>query len=267
MISLNLKSTLKVLLLLLTLGLMTNHSAFAADPTLDPPLETTEEAAINEQHKQLLWTGNFAELDKEMNHIQSEYEKGNISDIKLRNLSYAFYDKNPALEGLFSEWVEAYPKSYVARVARGIYLRRMGRAVRGTRYTSETKQHDLNMMKIYMDAAMSDLTESLKLTEKPLLSLFNLLNIANSTGDREMAEVMAATANKIDPKNFIIRYKYMFMLQTRWSGSLEEMEEYRKEIEKVNYPPELLKIFDDLIWEEKNWLAEQEIEGFSKGIK
>lgn len=247
----------KLTLHILLFWMLTGHPVLAADPTIDPPPETTEETAINKMHNTFLREGNYAQLDKEMNQIQHEYEEGLRNDINLLHLSYAFYDTDPALETKFNEWIEMYPQSYAARTARGIYLRRIARTARGTAYVHETPKKQIDTMQYYLDLAMEDLQQSLLLSKKPLLTHYNILCIARLLGQRLLGNETLKVACKIDPKNFIIRYKYMGMLQTRWGGSLQEMQLFRKEINEVGFPNDQLQLFDDLISNDKNWLAEQ----------
>jgi len=234
------------------------RSVLAVDPTIDPPPETAEEAETNKLHNTLLREGNYEQLDREMNQIQFEYEQGIRDDISLLHLSYAFYDNDAGLEAKFNDWVTAYPQSYSARVARGIFLRRIARTARGTAYISETQEQQLTTMEIYLERAMDDLQESFSLTKKPLLTHYNILCVARLLGERELGDNTLKVANEIDPKNFIARYKYMGMLQTRWGGSLQEMQEFRQEVEKVGFSSDLVQLFDDLISDEIVWLANLE---------
>ena len=245
------------IVLLCTLGAVAASPVLAADPTIDPPPETPQETAINAAHNALLREGRYEQLDKEMTQIQSEYERGIRDDISLLHLSYAFYDTDPGLEAKFTAWIAAYPQSYAARQAQGIYFRRIARKVRGISYSNQTQPQQLADMSAYLDRAMESYRLSLPLTAKPVLTYYNMLCVARLVGDRQLGKKMLDAACQIDPKNFIVRYKYMTMLETRWGGSLQDMQRFRTEVQQAGLPHEQISYFDQLISEETAWLAEQ----------
>ena len=85
------------------------------------------------QHESLnlLRQSRYVELDAKMNGIQRSYEAGTITDERLLHEFRAFYDTDPALADRYDAWVEKMPRSYSALLARGIYLRFLGKEARG----------------------------------------------------------------------------------------------------------------------------------------
>jgi hypothetical protein len=69
----------------------------------------------------LLRSDRFQELDDQFSRIQRGYEQGSVTEEHLADEFRAFYDTDPDLEKKYNSWIEQLPRSYVARLARGIY--------------------------------------------------------------------------------------------------------------------------------------------------
>jgi hypothetical protein len=228
-----------------------------ADQALDPPPETQAEITFNQQTDALLRSGRYADLDKLMNQVQRDFEEGRRDDITLMHLFRGFYDTDPTLEEKFNAWIAAYPQSYAAMEARGIYYRRIAYLARGDKYVNQTPDQQLVIMNVYLKRAMESHVAALKLTSKPILSYFDILSVAKLVGGQQVADQMLAQANQVDPQNFIVRYKYLVMLETRWGGGLQKMQQFRADAQKSGMPIEQLRYFDDCISEEIAWLAQR----------
>jgi len=240
----------------LALGLFTISSA-GADPLQDPPPLTSQEVMSNAEHINMLRKGQYVELDREMNQIQRDYEEGRRDDINLSHLFRAFYDTDPALDVKYEAWIAAFPHSYAAYEAQGIYYRRYGYQIRGSNYAGKTAPQKFEEMQLYLNRAMDKHKHAMSLTAKPMLTYYNVLSIAKLSGSRPTAKKMMELAIQADPKNYIVRFKYMLMLETRWGGSLNEMKQFRAEAKRAGLPDKQLQYFDELISDEMKWLALQ----------
>jgi len=225
-----------------------------ADSFFDPPPLTAEETALNTRHLAQLRAGQYADLDRDMNQIQRDFEGGKRSDINLLHLFRAFYDTDPRLEEKYKSWISAYPKSYAAREARGIYYRRVGYERRGSSYVGETSDRQLTEMESYLHASKADHQAAMALTTKPLLTCYDVMSNAKLLGDQQLAVEMLKTSIRIMPKNFIVRYKYMLMFETRWGGSLDAMKQFRQDAKAAGLPSDQMTYFDHLIADEVEWL-------------
>ncbi|MHB8813126.1 MAG: DUF4034 domain-containing protein [Steroidobacteraceae bacterium] len=97
---------------------------------------------------------------------------------------------------------------------------------RGDLYLTETKQRQLAGMERYLVLAQHDLQASLKMTAKPYLSALYLLNVAILDGTPESRRHWLELGDAIDPRNSLVRLRYMFSLRPRWGGSYGEMEAF-----------------------------------------
>jgi tetratricopeptide (TPR) repeat protein len=193
----------------------------------------------------LLRGGQYVELDARMSGIQRAYERGAISEAELRDDFYAFRDADPALAASFDAWVQRFPHSYVAHLARGYYYKRVAWTVGPDEFGVSPSQASKEASK----RAVTDLQVSATLTRKPLLTFYHLLD-STAPVDRRMARSALDRAIQVDPATFIVRDKYMDSLRVRNGGSLDAMraflEECRTSKLSVNHVQDLQsKLFEE----------------------
>ena len=174
----------------------------------------------------MLKASEFEKLESATKRIQSKFEKGTLTDIELRNIYRQFYDLNNETLNNIQEWKRKFPSSYAAYLIRGVYFKRKGFDARGGNYITETPRENLEKMREYHDVARAELTTSLKLTKKPFLSVFHLLEISQSEGDEKTSLELLEFANIMLPGNTLARNRYMRSLEPRWGGSNEQMKEF-----------------------------------------
>jgi Domain of unknown function (DUF4034) len=187
----------------------------------------------------LAWlkAGNYATLDEYYSHQQQDYEAGRISDERLYASFRELYEDSLGNERFYDRWVQAYPNSYAALLARGAYLYRMAWAVRGEKYLTQTSAEQIAAMRNWLSRARPDLLASLKLANKPYLSTLYLLNVAMLQGSADERRRWYEQGMAIDPANALIRYRYMFSLRPRWGGSYRQMEDFLARTEAQQVPP------------------------------
>jgi len=239
--------------ILVSLSMPTAVSAHAQD---DPP-NTPEEMASQEESLTLLRQARYVELDAKMNGIQRSYELGKITDERLLHEFRAFYDTDPALANRYNAWVEKMPRSYSALLARGIYLRYVGKEARGSAYIDDTPRQQIELMSAYLAKAMRDYNTSLTLTKKPLLTYHSIIAVTMFEpvmGDDGLARRMLNESIRVDPRNFVVRYKYFASLQTRWGGSLEQMLDFEKQARAAGLSDAQLRYFASMLVAERRWV-------------
>lgn len=150
------------------------------EPILSNNIEDEERLLI------LLKTRDFVALESAIMQIQAKFEAGSLSEIELRNTYRLFLNIDEQDLAKIEEWEKANPSSYAAHVIRGVYFKRKGFDVRGGKVISQTPQENLDKMQQYHEIAITELRRSLKLTQKPFLSMFHLLDIAKFAGNREV---------------------------------------------------------------------------------
>jgi hypothetical protein len=209
------------------------------------------ESADRAQPVGWLKAGNFAALDEYYSRQQQAYEAGRISDERLyasfRKLCEDSLDSGPS----YDRWVQAFPNSYAAVLARGVNFYRMAWAARGVNDLADTPAQQIEGMRNWLARARPELLASLKLTRKPYLSTLYLLDTAMLQGSSEERRRWFEEGMAIDPSNTHVRYRYMFSLRPRWGGSYQQMEDFLAQQRAQQAPPALLARLAMLIHADK----------------
>jgi hypothetical protein len=206
-----------------------------------PPKD--RQAVIN-----LLRTAQFTRLNQLYEDLQKQYEDGVINDRDLTLQYQAFYDTSPENEILLNQWVEKGPKSYPARLARGIYYASIGEQRRGSDYIQNTPTGKILDLHRYLDLSNRDVADSLPLTKKPIVSILQRLKSSKHRDGKQANRLLLDYANRIDPNNYGVRRQYMISLTPRWGGSYDEMWAFLNECQDQHLPIEYLKVLEARIY-------------------
>jgi len=204
-----------------------------------------------EETRALLDSNQFAELDRRFSALQRSYRDGFITDEDLRTAFRVFYPTDAVLEQKYTAWVAQYPKSYVARLARGIYYKKVGAAKRGSDSIGNTTEEQVRGMEAAFTKASEDLSASLNLDDKPLLTYAQEMDIASYLGHDERIPEILEAAIKVDPANIIVREKYMGTLEPRWGGSVEAMHAFLEESKQAGLSAARLHSLEGIIFEDQ----------------
>jgi len=204
----------------------------------------------------LLKQKNYRELDKRLANVQKAFDQGLLSDEQLLDTFRAFYDTDPLLEANYNEWIEKYPVSYPARLARGIYYKYVGIWKRGEDWIRNVKPEQLREMRSYFEKAMQDLQASVELEKKPILSYQHMMGIGTYLGMPEMNRKLLDDTIRVHPKNFVVRRRYMYALQARWGGGAQEMAAFLDECRKAKLPESQLNQLELAVIADSAWTKE-----------
>jgi hypothetical protein len=211
----------------------------------------------NEQVVQWLRSDNFAPLQDYFGSLQHEYSEGKIPEDTVRDAFRAFYDISPDLESHYDLWIQKYPKSYVAYLARAIYNKKVGGEARGDRFIKDTTDAQILQMREAYSKARRDLNVSCSLDSRPLLSYGHAIDIAMSIGPVGSTRQLLDSGLKLDSHSLILRSKFMVSLETRWGGSLGEMVDFLEESRRAGLSAVAMKELETLVEQERDWLQVQ----------
>lgn len=171
----------------------------------------------------------YADLEKDYASLLSAYLAGRASEDDLAP-KFAAPAGTPGLESRLDGWVKAYPASYSARLARGLYRISAAWRLRGDNFADKTTDNQLKGFTEGLDQAAADLNASLKLYAKPVWSYTALIQISRGLGgNRDDARQLLDKAVKIDPQAYGPRLEYQIMLTPKWGGSVDLMEGFARE--------------------------------------
>ena len=198
--------------------------------------------------RRLLEERKFNELEQMFEHYQREYEAGRLDDWTLLNRYHAFYSISPETGTLLSEWIAQQPKSYHARLARGIHYRKVGEDRRGVKFVADTPPENLEELHRNLAVARKDLEASLPLTRKPIVSVVHLMNVTMHREGGRANRKWLDEAIRIDPNNFAARRRFMYTLEPRWGGSYPEMWAFLEECRKQKLKDSHLRTYESIIY-------------------
>jgi len=225
--------------MLMVLVVVVGFSTSRAAGLSDTPAAATVEASET-QPLQWLKAGDYEALEQYYSQRLRDYEAGNASDEDLYASFRKLYEDAWDNEGNFDRWVQAYPASYSAVLARGTFLYRRAWSVRGDKYLNETTREQVNSMSNYLARARAALFESLKMSPKPYLSTLYLLNVDILEGSAAQRRHWYELGTAMDPNNSLLHLRYMWSLRPRWGGSYREMEAFLHQCEEQHLKPTLL---------------------------
>jgi tetratricopeptide (TPR) repeat protein len=161
-----------------------------------------------------------------------------------------FYDLDEQDLVKLEAWKNAIPGSYAAHLIRGVHFKRKAGEARGQEYISQTPPDKIQRLRQFREIAFTELTHSLDLAEKPFLSVFQLLEISKSRGDKELSRGLVIAANKMLPSNTLARGRYMLALTPRWGGSYEVMKQFIAESKKEEVSPTGLNQLEAIMYDD-----------------
>lgn len=224
---------------------------------LSAPVSTTSASAAPPNASVLLRNENFRELDRYYSFVQHEFRDDKISAKVVRDAFRAFYPTDRDLAAKYDAWVKRYPKSYVARLARAIYYKKIAYEERGDKFISETSDTQLARMDETMKKAIGDFGASIEMDPKPFLSYFHMLDISSSYAGAHYTRKMYDEAIRLAPMFVDTRRKYMLSLEDKWGGSLQQMQYFLTECEHEKIPRPQLNALESMVYENEAVEREQ----------
>jgi tetratricopeptide (TPR) repeat protein len=241
------------------LVLSSKHSTFAMICVLICALTWIGRAgAAVETASERLRNERFQKLDSDYSALQRKFEQGKITSENLRDAFRAFYPTDRDLAAKYDGWVKAYPKSYVARLARAIYYKKLGFEERGGGYISETSRAQLHNMDTALGKAIKDFGDSIPMTSKPFLSYFHMIDIGSAYAGPTYTRQLFDSAVRLDPRSADVRLKFMSALQAKWGGSLDDMQQFLEECRHANLPASQFRKLESMVYEDEGWEREND---------
>lgn len=170
----------------------------------------------------LLGKGNYVELTKTLQSIQSAYSVDSRTENEVHKAFYQFYRLDAKVGRSLDKWVNLQPNNAMAHLARGMYRIKMGWVSRGSKFSSMTQISQFTNMAEWFSAAKTDLNLSLQITPSLVEAYCYLIEIDMTQGSKQ-AKKLYEQALEINPNSFIAREFYLHSQLPRWGGSYEAM--------------------------------------------
>ncbi len=216
----------------------------------------------------LLSTKSYEELDQLYKQYLDLYADHQITAEELTK-KFETFARTPGMGPRYDEWVEAFPASYSARLARGIYRSATAWEKRGGNMANNTSDAQFRGFGEMLLDARSDLKASLALNARPVNSYRYLIRVTKGIGDDgqedlhvgwrdlldavlrlDLKAVIAICRNlihgsnelhqdtkrdlldaalKLDPEAMDVRFEYMDSITPKWDGSEEMLAQFYAE--------------------------------------
>ena len=175
---------------------------------------------------QHLQARDYATVQRRFARAQRLYEAGAMTDRQLYGDFRALYSNSPRTTRRLEDWVHAFPRSYVARVALGANLFHRAWATRADAPRGPLSAAKRRAIHSDLRRAQTVLVSSLRLSPRPYLSALYLLDVALLTGSRAERRHWLHVGESVDPSNALVRQRYFFSLQPGWGGSYRQMRRF-----------------------------------------
>lgn len=199
----------------------------------------------------LLVAQRFDALDQHVGDLQRQFEQGQRSDHELLVALRDFYDPDPALDPLLDHWVERFPASYAALLARGIHRKYQAMALQSAGFVPAMSPR-LHAGQ-YQALQVLDLERSTQLTAKPVLSYVHLMDAAVSPRQDERLRVWLDRGLAVDPDSLVLRRKYLALLRPMHGGSLDVMEAFAQDTRRRGAPASVLNALEAMVVMQRGW--------------
>lgn len=178
--------------------------------------------------RSLLEHSRFSELNQYAEKLQSEFEADPLKEYWPLDAFDAFDSAEEELGKKLDAWVAATPGSFAPYMARGTHRVRVGYAMRGAAWASETHQENFVRMREAFGKAVQDLDRARALRPKLVAALRQKLLMAMPGRGVVSADHALAQALALCPTCFQVRVTYILGLEPRWGGSYEEMDRFAR---------------------------------------
>ncbi len=196
----------------------------------DQVQQVSEQEAFGKKTYDMLDAREYGALEQRFRPYLDSYSNNKISAEELA-WRFEVFSMMTEIEPQLDAWVQAFPKSYTARLAGGIYHVTDAWKKRGELMGNRTSDEQMKGFRESLNKAQSDLTSSIPLYARPVDSYRYLIRVAKGLGNGNERD-MLDKALKVDPKAYDARTEYMDAIRPRWGGSEKEMTRFLEECNK-----------------------------------
>jgi tetratricopeptide (TPR) repeat protein len=176
--------------------------------------------------RRLIQAGRAAELDKrlaEAMHAQlSQPEAVGVLD---RTFNIDFRRGDDDARALLDAWKRQLPRSAFALAASGAAYVQLAQDMRGSKFASKTSQSAFDSMHRLLERARTDLDQAVAIDPNLTPAYAAMIYAANLESDGAYAVSAARRGLAVDPANFIIYSRLVWMAQPKWGGSVQDMQQ------------------------------------------
>ncbi len=169
----------------------------------------------------------YGKLEDEVGRMYDSYLNGELSEVEIAGFLNTFSRLNSVSEEGLSEWVSAFPQSFLALYSRAVFYSTKSWGERGTALWVDVTAKQKKGFLRYGELAKFDIERAMNIEAD--FSLLHSLKITVYTGNKSddfLVSEMFDNARKISPESIGIHAAYFRHLLPRWYGSKGEMRSF-----------------------------------------
>ena len=182
-------------------------------------------AVTPDDARRLIQAGHVAELDRRLAaamHAQSS--QPDAQGVLDRTFNIDFRNGSEETRALMDAWKRQSPASPFALAASGTAYVQMAQDMRGSEYASKTPQSSFESMSRLLELARADLDQAAVLQPKLTATYTAMIYAATLESDTAYAMSAAKRGLAVDPANYTIYARLVWMAQPKWGGTVEDMQ-------------------------------------------
>lgn len=140
------------------------------------------------------------------------------------DLDFACTCSHTDVRPVVDAWKRQSPQSAFAYAASGVARVREAWDARGTAWAAETSQSKFEAMQRLSTEAADDLQRAVAMDKRMMPAYAAMIRLAGLNGEREYALTAARRGLEIDPADYLIWSRLIWISQPKWGGSIAAMQ-------------------------------------------
>lgn len=175
--------------------------------------------------RQLIQTGHAADLDRRLAEVMhTQLSQPGMQGALDRTFNIDFKNGSEDTRALIDAWKRQSPTSPFALAASGTAYVEMAQLARGSDYASKTQKSSFESMGRLLERARTDLDQAVVLDPHVTPAYGAMIYAAALDGDGAYAVSAAKRGLAVDPANYTIYARLVWMAQPKWGGTVKDMQ-------------------------------------------
>ena len=175
--------------------------------------------------RDLIQTGHAAELDRRLaDAMHAQSSQPGMQGALDRTFNIDFRNGSEETRALMDAWKRQMPMSPFALAASGTAYVQMAQQIRGSEYAAKTPQSSFESMSRLLESGRTDLDQAVKLDPHMTPAYTAMIYAGTLESDGPYLMSAAKRGLAVDPANYTIYARLVWMAQPKWGGSVGEMQ-------------------------------------------
>ena len=175
----------------------------------------------------------FESLDSKLAGLQKAFENDYQAENQVFDAFETFKKADPAFDGLFKNWIEQLPDSYVPYAARAQYYYARALRARGNKHAVEKYSVEYKEMERFFLLALEDIDRALSINVLLDVCYAVKIDIGSALQNSDLVTGAYNEASKYHPYGFQAKLRYVQTMTPRKGGSYQKMDEFIRSCENL----------------------------------